>query len=236
MTAAAIVTGAAGALGRGIGSRLSEDFEAVLLVDIDAESLAPIAESMGAEYAAVDLTSDQAPVAIVAALEEHAWIPQVLVNNAGINRDARAVQMSDAQFTAVVRVDLVAPARLAINLREHMIEGGSVVNVASRAAFGNFGQSNYVAAKAGLIGLTRALAIHWAPDVRVNAIAPGLVDTPMTAGMPEKVLSRLIDRVPAGRMAQAEEIAETVAFLSSSAASYVTGQVLVACGGRSIAP
>jgi NAD(P)-dependent dehydrogenase (short-subunit alcohol dehydrogenase family) len=117
-----------------------------------------------------------------------------------------------------------------------MRAGSAIVNVASRAALGSFGQANYSAAKAGLIGLTRALAVRWAPDIRVNVIAPGLVDTPMTAGMPEKVLSKLVARVPLGRMAEPAEIAETIAFLASPAASYVTGQVLLACGGRSIAP
>ena len=236
MTSAAIITGAAGALGQSIASRLGQDLEALLLVDVDEQGLAPVAESMGAEYVAVDLGSDQAPDILSEALDERGWIPRALVNNAGVNRDARISRMSDEDFATVIRVDLVAPARLALALGPRMPDAGSIVNVASRAAFGNFGQANYVAAKAGLIGLTRSLAIQWAPRVRVNAIAPGLVDTPMTAGMPEEVLSRLVDRVPADRMAQPDEIAEAVAFLASPAASYVTGQVLVACGGRSIAP
>lgn len=236
MTRAAVLTGAAGALGRAIAGRLREDVDAVLLVDLDEERLAPLAEALGAAHVATDLAAPDGPDAVRAALRERGWGPQVIVNNAGINRDARATKMTDEDFRAVVRVDLVAPARLTEALRPSMSSGAAVVNVASRAALGSFGQTNYAAAKAGLIGLTRALALRWAPDVRVNVIAPGLVDTPMTGGMPEKVLSSLVQRVPAGRMADPREIAETVAFLASPAASYVTGQVLLACGGRSIAP
>jgi NAD(P)-dependent dehydrogenase (short-subunit alcohol dehydrogenase family) len=235
VTAAAIVTGGAGALGRAIGGRLREAGE-VLLVDLDEAGLRDVADRLGAAHLALDLVAPGAPNRIQHALQRRGWEPRVLVNNAGINRDARATEMSDDDFRAVVHVDLVAPARLALGLRPHMPAGSAIVNVASRAALGSFGQANYSAAKAGLIGLTRALALRWAPDIRVNAIAPGLVDSPMTAGMPEKVLSKLVTRVPLERMAEPAEIAETIAFLVSPAASYVTGQVLIACGGRSIAP
>jgi NAD(P)-dependent dehydrogenase (short-subunit alcohol dehydrogenase family) len=226
MTAAAVVTGAAGALGGAIAARLSTQGLAVLGVD-----LLPA----GDDSVAADLTAPRGPDAVLDALRARAWTPTVLVNNAGINRDARAGAMTDEAFSAVVRVDLVAPARLAHALRPLMPNGSAVVNMASRAALGSFGQANYVAAKAGLVGLTRALALRWAPHVRVNAVAPGLVETPMTAGMPEKVLAKLVARVPAGRMAQPDEIAGTVAYLVSPEASYVTGQLLVACGGRSVA-
>jgi NAD(P)-dependent dehydrogenase (short-subunit alcohol dehydrogenase family) len=223
---AAVVTGAAGALGSAIAARLRADGLPVLGVDLVA----------GDEDAIVaDLTEPAGAEAVAGALRARGWAPAVLVNNAGINRDARAADMTDAAFSAVVQVDLVAPARLAHALRPLMPDGAAVVNIASRAALGSFGQANYVAAKAGLVGLTRALALRWAPQVRVNAVAPGFVDTPMTAGMPEKVLSRLVARVPAGRMAEPAEIADTVAYLASPAASYVTGQLLVVCGGRSVA-
>jgi 3-oxoacyl-[acyl-carrier protein] reductase len=226
VTAAAVVTGAAGALGHAIGARLRAEGLAVLGVD-----LVPT----GDDAVVADLTDPAGAAAVTDALGARGWTPKVLVNNAGINRDARAGDMSDAAFSAVVQVDLVAPARLAHALRPLMRDGAAVVNMASRAALGSFGQANYVAAKAGLVGLTRALALRWAPHVRVNAVAPGLVDTPMTAGMPEKVLAKLVARVPAGRMAVPAEIAGTVAYLASRDASYVTGQLLVVCGGRSVA-
>jgi NAD(P)-dependent dehydrogenase (short-subunit alcohol dehydrogenase family) len=108
--------------------------------------------------------------------------------------------------------------------------------MSSRAALGNFGQTNYVASKSGLIGFTRALALDWAPRARVNAVAPGLIDSPMSRAMPEDVLAGLVDRIPAARIGEPEDVARAVAFLASEDSSYVTGQVLTVCGGRSVAP
>jgi 3-oxoacyl-[acyl-carrier protein] reductase len=125
--------------------------------------------------------------------------------------------------------------RLCAALGEDIRDGGSVINFSSRAALGNFGQANYVAAKAGLIGLTRALALQWAPRVRVNAVAPGLIDTPMTAGMPDHVLDKLVARIPAGRKGTPDDVAGVVGFLASADAAYLTGQFLPVCGGRSVA-
>lgn len=98
-----------------------------------------------------------------------------------------------------------------------------------------FGQANYVAAKSALVGATRALAVQWAPRLRVNAVAPGLVDTPMTEPMPPDVYAKLVARVPAERAGDPAEVAEAVAYLASDRASYITGQMLLACGGRSVA-
>jgi 3-oxoacyl-[acyl-carrier protein] reductase len=239
MSDAAVVTGAAGALGRAIARRLAREGLVLLLVDRD-EAVAAVAQELAADgttaaACTADLGAPEPAPPIIAVLDERGWRPRVLVNNAGINRDARAAKMSEDDFAAVIRVDLLGPARLADALRPRIPDGGAVVNIASRAALGNFGQTNYVAAKAGLVGLTRALALRWAPHVRVNALAPGLIRTPMTEGMPEDVLSRLVARVPAQRMGSPEEMADVVAFLASPAASYITGQMVLACGGRSIA-
>jgi 3-oxoacyl-[acyl-carrier protein] reductase len=237
--ALAVVTGAAGSLGRAIARRLAGDGHRLLLVDV-ADGVRAVAEEMrrdshAAESCIADLGVPEGSAAVSAAVGQADAELSVLVNNAGVNRDARAGKMTEREFRMVVRIDLIGPARLSLALRDQMADGGSIINNSSRAALGNFGQANYVAAKSGLIGLTRALAVQWAPGVRVNAVAPGLIDTPMTSGMPEEVLAKLVARVPAQRMGTADEVAEAVAFLASPASSYVTGQYVPICGGRSVA-
>jgi NAD(P)-dependent dehydrogenase (short-subunit alcohol dehydrogenase family) len=235
---AAIVTGAAGAIGRAVAEELSAQGRPVVLVD-RSEAVEAVGDELrnrgtAVEACVVDLADADAPAAILAVADRLGG-PAVLVNNAGITRDARADAMDVEDFRVVVRVNLVAPLRLAEAVAEHLPDGGAIVNVSSRAALGNFGQANYVAAKSALIGATRALAVRLAPRVRVNAVAPGLVDTPMTQAMPAHVLDKLVNRVPAGRAAEPREIAGVVGFLCAPASAYVTGQVLLACGGRSLA-
>jgi NAD(P)-dependent dehydrogenase (short-subunit alcohol dehydrogenase family) len=210
----------------------------LVLVDVSPQ-VETVAERLNAEGAAArpcvaDVGTSGGAAAVALAAGELELPVAVLVNNAGINRDARATKLSDEHFRDVIRVDLVGPARLCEAFAGRFAKEASVVNISSRAALGNFGQANYVAAKAGLIGLTRSLAVRWAPRVRVNAVAPGLIDTPMTAGMPPDVLDRLVVRIPSGRMGNPEEVAEAVGFLASPAASYITGQLLPVCGGRSV--
>jgi len=158
-----------------------------------------------------------------------------LVNNAGITRDGRIGTLDEADVRAVLRVNLGGAYELTLALRDALADGSAIVNVSSRAYLGNFGQFNYAASKGGLVGLTRALALELAPRVRVNAIAPGLTGSEMTRAMPERVLDKLIAASPMRRMAEPGEIADAVAALLSPAMSYVTGQVLLACGGRSLA-
>lgn len=237
--AIAVVTGAAGALGSAIARALGQAGDHVLAVDI-ASDVELTARTLRAERLTVtpcvaDL-SDPAGAKTVAGAVASIGLPLgTVVNNAGINRDARATKLTDEQFLAVIRVDLIGPALICEALADQIESGGSIVNISSRAALGNFGQVNYVAAKAGLVGLTRALALRLAPRVRVNAVAPGLVDTPMTQKMPTDVLAKLVQRIPVGRMASPAEIAGVVAFLASPVAAYITGQCLTVCGGRSIA-
>ncbi len=228
----AIVTGAAGGLGGRIGDRLAAAGHDLLLVDLDPRVEA-IAAANGARSVVADLTQSEGVEKVVEATGGEV---AVLVNNAGITRDARATKMEEAAFRAVIEINLVAAIRLTLALEDSFAPGAAVVNMSSRASLGNFGQANYSASKAGLVGFGRSLAQHWAPRVRVNAVAPSLVDTPMTQAMPPDVLAKLIDKIPAGRIGSPDDVAGAVAFLASPAAAYITGQVLYVCGGRSVAP
>ena len=216
----AIVTGAARGIGKAIADRLAYEGHDVLRVDL--------AETPGGIQADITKPEDRARVV------EAAGTVDVLVNNAGITRDARLVKMTEEEFLQVIRVNLGAAYELTMSL--DYADGASIVSLASRAYLGNFGQFNYSASKGGLVGMTRALALQLAPKVRVNAIAPSLTASEMTLAMPEKVLSKMIESIPMGRMGEPEEIAATVAALASKDMAYVTGQVVVACGGRSLAP
>jgi 3-oxoacyl-[acyl-carrier protein] reductase len=226
----AVITGAGRGIGRAIAERLRPRHDLVL-VDLD-----PAVEAVAQQLRATAVVCDVTDPAGRAQIVDAAGAVDVLVNNAGITRDARVVKMEEEAFLAVIRVNLGAAYELTTALRDRFADGASVVSLASRAYLGNFGQFNYSASKGGLVGMTRALALQLAPRVRVNAIAPSLTASEMTKAMPEKVLDKMIASIPLGRMAEPEEIAETVAALASPAMAYVTGQVVVACGGRSLAP
>jgi len=221
----AVVTGAARGIGRAVADRLGQEVD-VLYVDLD-----PSVTELGGIVA--DVTKPEDRRRILDAVDGEI---SVLVNNAGITQDARIVKMTEEQFLAVIRVNLGAAYELTTAAIPRFADGASVVSLASRAYLGNFGQFNYSASKGGLVGMTRALALQLAPKVRVNAIAPSLTASEMTSAMPEKVLDKMIASIPLGRMAEPREIAETIAALASPAMAYVTGQVVVACGGRSLAP
>jgi NAD(P)-dependent dehydrogenase (short-subunit alcohol dehydrogenase family) len=227
----AIVTGAAGGLGGRLGERLAAAGHELLLVDLDP-AVKEVAAAQGARAVVADLTAAQGVESVAAAAAEVG----VLVNNAGITRDARATKMSEAEFAAVIDINLTAAIRLTLALEPNYVDGAAVINLSSRASLGNFGQANYSASKAGLVGFGRALAQSWAPRVRVNAVAPSLVDTPMTQAMPPDVLAKLVAKIPAGRIGTPDDVAGIVAFLGSPDAAYITGQVVYACGGRTVAP
>lgn len=159
----------------------------------------------------------------------------VLVNNAGINRDALLIRMSEEQWDDVIATDLKsdflttkAAALLMMKKRK-----GSIINISSVVGImGNIGQANYAAAKAGVIGFTKASAKELAGrNIRVNVVAPGFIETAMTDGIPEKIREKMIASIPIGRMGQPEDIANAVCFLASDDSSYITGQVLVVDGG-----
>ena len=227
-----VVTGAARGIGRAITERLAANPSfTVIGVDLSPE-LADIDErSIPVQ---VDLTTDDGVHQVRKAVED-AGLPLLgVVNNAGITRDARLVNLTDDDFVAVLEVNLGAAYRLSTALSDLVADGGSIVNVASRAYLGNFGQFNYSMSKGGVVGLTRALALSLAPHVRVNAIAPGLIGTEMAMAIPDDVLDKMISAIPLERMGTPEEIANVVWFLLTPLSSYVTGHVVVVGGGRSL--
>jgi NAD(P)-dependent dehydrogenase (short-subunit alcohol dehydrogenase family) len=232
----AVVTGAAGGIGQALCRRLAEAGHAVVAVDFSPRLEDVVA---GLESNGFNVQPVQADLTTAAGVEEVAKVTQamggfeVLVNNAGITRDSRLVNLGEDDFEAVIAVNLGAAYRLTLALIPQL-PIGSIVNISSRAYLGNFGQFNYSMSKGGLVGLTRALAQTLAPSVRVNAVAPGLIGTEMAMGIPDDVRTKMIDAIPAARMGRPEEVAELVAFLASDASSYITGEVLVIGGGRSL--
>ncbi|MBK5268943.1 MAG: SDR family oxidoreductase [Acidimicrobiia bacterium] len=233
----AVVTGAAGGIGRAICSRLAASGATIVAVDISdrlGEVIADL-EASGAGVIGVeaDLTVDAGLDAVLEAVVGLSGPLRTIVNSAGITRDARFVNMSSAAFRSVIDVNLGAAYGL-INKLRPCFESGAIVNISSRAYLGSFGQFNYSASKGGLVGLTRALALDLAPGIRVNAVAPGLIDTEMSRAMPAGVLEKMVAAIPLGRMGLPEEVAEVVAFLASESSAYITGEVVPVAGGRSL--
>ncbi len=231
MNGVIVVTGAARGIGRAVADKLAASGPfTVIGVDLAPE----LALSEHIVPVQVDLTANDGPRIVRQAVEK-AGLPLLgLVNNAGITRDARLVNMTDGDFSAVLEVNLGATYALSTELAPLMAEGGAIVNIASRAYLGNFGQYNYSMSKGGVVGLTRALALSLAPHLRVNAIAPGLIGTEMSRAIPGDVLEKMVSAIPLDRMGSPEEIANVVWFLLTPLSSYITGHVLVVGGGRSL--
>ncbi len=229
----AIVTGAARGIGKEIAVRMARDFDHLVVVDLSptlADTALELERLATVTPVQADLTTEEGIAAVTSSVDSVA----ALVNNAGITRDARLVNMEEEDFRAVLDVNLGAPFRLAYGLAGKWARPAAIVNIASRAYLGNFGQFNYSMSKGGVVGLSRALAIGLAPQVRANAVAPGLTATEMVETIPSDVLSRMIEAIPLGRMGEPSEIADVVAWLCSPESSYVTGQVIVVGGGRSL--
>lgn len=230
----AVVTGAARGIGREISLRLARDFDRLVVVDLSPTLADTALELEALEVEVVPVQANLVEESGIIAVAEAAPTVHALVNNAGITGDARLVNMEESDFRAVLEVNLGVPHRLVEAFAGQWGSDGAVVNIASRAYLGNFGQFNYSMSKGGVVGLTRALAISLAPGVRANAVAPGLTATEMVGTIPDDIISRMIAAIPLGRMGRPDEIADVVAWLCSTESSYVTGQVIVVGGGRSL--
>lgn len=233
----ALVTGASGGIGAAIACALHAQGAKVVLSGTRTSVLKELAARLGegAFVAAADLSDLAAPEALVATAEAQAGPLGILVNNAGRTRDGLALRMSDADWQAVLEVDLSAPFRLARAALKGMLRrrAGRIVTVGSMVGTtGNAGQANYAAAKAGLLGMTKALALEVASrGITVNLVAPGFITTPMTAELPEAQRQRLAERIPLGRFGAPEDVAAAVVYLTSREAGWVTGATLHVNGG-----
>lgn len=237
----ALVTGASRGIGRAIALALASKGFAVALNYAGshdaAEAVKKEIEDAGGKAFTVqgDVSKSEDVDRIFKIVKDEFGGLDVLVNNAGINRDALLIRMKESNWDDVIATDLksdflTTKAAAAMMMRKRK---GSIINISSVVGImGNIGQANYAAAKAGVIGLTKACAKEMAArNIRVNAVAPGFIETAMTDGIPEKIREGMIASIPMGRMGQPEDIAGAVCFLASDDASYITGQVLVVDGG-----
>ncbi|MDR1677791.1 MAG: 3-oxoacyl-[acyl-carrier-protein] reductase [Deltaproteobacteria bacterium] len=237
-----LITGGSRGIGRAIALKLATKETAVVVTHVNPES--PGLESLRAEISPLSAAFESmafstgdptlAAEAVAKVVSNYGRL-DVLVNNAGLTRDGLAVRMSDQDFSEVINVNLTGAFNLIRAAARIMMKQryGRIINISSVVAFtGNPGQVNYSASKAGLIALTKSLALELATrNVTVNAVAPGFIETDMTSRLDEKVRDNLLSRVPLGRVGSPQDVAEAVAFLASEGASYITGQTIHVNGG-----
>lgn len=239
----AIVTGGSRGIGRAICLELARRGANIVFSYAGnaaaAEETVKLVEETGATARAVqgDVTSADSAKELVEAAKELGGV-DILVNNAGITRDKLAARMSEQDFDAVIATNLKGAFLMTKAVLRPMMraKSGAIVNMASVVGImGNAGQANYAASKAGLIGMTKSVAREVASvGIRVNAVAPGYIETDMTAAMPEAAQQAMCSAIPAARAGKPEDVAHAVAFLVSDEAAYITGQVLAVDGGMAM--
>lgn len=238
----ALITGAGSGIGEATARRFAAEGAIVVVNDVEVERARAVASAIqkdGGQALAVAANvtrRDEVEQLVARAVGEFGRL-DVLINNAGINRDAMSHKMTEEQWDQVLAVNLKGTFLCAQAALPKMRERnwGRVVNTSSVGSLGNIGQANYSASKAGVIGLTRTLALEYAKyGVTVNCIAPGAVMTPMLAGVPDPIKEKITAQIPMGRIADPAEIAAVHAFLASEDAGYITGQVIFVDGGMSV--
>ena len=236
----ALVTGASGGIGSAIAKALAAQGAVVALSGTREEKLAEVASTISGETHILPCNlSDSAAVdALVGQAADAMGGLDILVNNAGVTRDNLAMRMKDEEWDDVIRINLEASFRLARAALRPMMKGrfGRIVSITSVVgATGNPGQANYAASKAGLVGMSKALAQEVASrGVTVNCVAPGFIESAMTDELPDAQKDQLKGRIPAGKLGQGEDVAAAVVYLASDEAAYVTGQALHVNGGMAM--
>lgn len=235
----AIVTGGGQGIGKATAQRFAEEGAKLAIVDVNEQAGKAVADELSEQAEAiflkVDVSKRNQAQQLAQAVRDHFGRIDVLINNAGILRDAQLLKMTEEQFDVVIAVNLKGAFNCTQAVAPFMIEqgGGRIVNASSVVGlYGNFGQSNYVASKAGLIGMTKV----WARElgrkgICVNAVAPGFIGTEMVQAMPEKIIAGMVDKVPLKRMGTPQEVANVYLFLASDEASYINGAVISVDGG-----
>lgn len=244
MKQTAIVTGGSRGIGRAVAVRLAKDGMNLVINyrgnSAAAEETERMCRELGAEVLLVqgDVSRAEDCEKLAAQAKEAFGRVDVLVNNAGITRDGLLARMTEGDFRAVLDVNLVGPWNMMKAVNRIMMKQryGRIVNLSSvTGLMGNIGQTNYAAAKAGILGMTKSYAREVASrGITVNAVAPGFIDTDMTEAMPEGAKDKIITGIPMGRTGKPEDVAEAVAFLASEQAGYITGEVLRVDGGMAM--
>jgi 3-oxoacyl-[acyl-carrier protein] reductase len=234
----ALITGASRGIGQAIALRLAEAGAKVIGTATSADGAARVTAALaphGGRGEVLDVQQAASLAALIAQLEATGDMPSILVNNAAITRDTLLLRMKDEDWEQVIDTNLSANFRLSKVCVKRMMKErrGRIVSITSVVGLmGNAGQSNYAAAKAGVIGLTKSLARELASrNITVNAVAPGFIDTDMTRALNEELREGLLKQIPAGRLGSPRDIAEAVLFLVSPGAAYITGQTLSVNGG-----
>lgn len=236
----ALVTGASGGIGGAIAKALYSQGSKVALSGTRVEPLRALAEELGdrAYVVPCNLSDVDAVKALSKTAADQMGGIDILVNNAGITRDNLFMRMSDEDWQQVLDINLTSTMHLMKSVMRTMMKQrfGRIINITSIVGVtGNAGQVNYAASKAGMIGMTKSFAQEIASrGITANCIAPGFIETAMTAELPETVIKNMLASIPQGRMGNADEIAATVAFLASNEASYITGQTLHVNGGMAM--
>jgi len=236
----AVITGGADGIGKAATEKFASEGAIVYIWDVNQEKGEALAEGLGENvfFQHADTTRPDMLESLVSIIIEKHQNIDILINNAGITRDASMKKMSAEQWQQVIDVNLTGVFNCTKAISPHMLENGygRIINTSSVVAlYGNFGQSNYVATKAGLIGLTKVWAREFGrKGITVNAVAPGFILTDMVKAMPQKVIDMMEAKVPVGHLGQPEDIANAYLFLASEEAAYINGSVISVDGGMTI--